>query len=72
MQEDREIRYVVVDAKGRSTFVYGPGQPRLPDDGLGLKQLLTEGWQQVSQTEFVDDDEQSKEPCALIMLAKAG
>jgi hypothetical protein len=73
MDEDREIRYVVVDATGRSTFVYGTGQPRQPDDGQGLKQLLTDGWQQMSQTNFVDDDEQqSEEPCSLIMLSKAG
>ena len=71
MDEDREIRYVVVDAHGRSTFVYGAGQPRRPDDGRGLKQLLTDGWQTVSQTRFVDNDEQSDESCSLIMLAKA-
>ncbi|MCG8586566.1 MAG: hypothetical protein MI757_17830 [Pirellulales bacterium] len=72
MDEDREIRYVVVDGSGRSTFVYGPSQPRHPDDGCGLNQLLTEGWQKVSQTQFVDDDEQQEERCSLILLAKAG
>jgi hypothetical protein len=72
MDEDREIRYVVVDAAGRSTFVYGPGQLRRADDGHALMQLLTDGWQQVCQTRFVDDDEQSEEPCSLILLARAG
>ncbi len=72
MEEDREIRYVVVDATGRSTFVYVPGEPHQPDDGQGLSRLLTDGWKPVSRTAFVDDDEQSEEPCSLIMLAKAG
>ena len=72
MEEEREIRYVVVDATGRSTFVYAPGQPHQADDGQGLNQLLTDGWQTISQTKFVDDDEQTEEPCSLILLAKAG
>jgi hypothetical protein len=72
MEEEREIRYVVVDATGRSTFVYTPGAPRKPDDGRGLNRLLTDGWQPVSQTRFVDDDEQSEESCSLILLSKAG
>ncbi len=72
MEEEREIRYVVVDATGRSTFVYAPGQPHQPDDGQGLNQLLIDGWQTISQTKFIDDDEQTEEPCSLILLAKAG
>jgi len=72
MDEEREIRYVVVDADGRSTFVYAPGQPHSPDDGKGLNRLLTDGWKPVSQTRFVDGDDQSEQACSLILLAKAG
>ena len=70
MQEESQIRYVVVDAQGKSTFVYGPNQQRDVDDGTGLPRLLEDGWTPVSKMPLIDEN--PDETFSIILLEKAG